>query len=657
MKKYLPFFLLCFAFFHAQIPNSKDSLETFLKNQPKDTVYIKALNDIAFLYVKEGDFEKANKFISQIAQLSKKLNFATGFYYNINMKGVVEFSKQNPQKAMEYFLQSKDLIKKYNLQKKYYQNCINNISIIYGDLGDRDNATKYALELIEYQKVNKLNPLKSSPYSQIGANLKFYKKYDEALKYYYEALNIETTQKDLSGIAITENQIANVYEDLGKNKEAIKHLEKGYKYAVKEDYKLLQVDLLTNLGRLHQKEKNFKEAEKNLLSAKIIVESNEANASQKVVYHNLGDLYMEINQNSLAEQYYKKALVKAKELEDHEGLYTINEALSDFYYKIKDYKSAVDYKSAAGLLKDSIFKTETLENTEDMLRKYQTKEKQQQIKTLSAANTIKNLKIKNNEKQKWFLISGLVFLGIIGGLLYNRSRNRRIVNSKLQTLNTELDKANKTKARFFSIINHDLRSPVASLIQFLHLKQENPELMDEETKNRLENKSIASAENLLVSMEDILLWSKSQMENYTPNFEQVNINKLFFDTEKHFESEEQITFIFENADDIELKTDYNYLKTIIRNLTGNAVKIVEKVENPQIIWKAWQENSTIFLSIKDNGTCANEANFKALYDETEVTGIKTGLGMHLIRDLAKAINATIKVNILEGKSTEIIIQF
>lgn len=252
---------------------------------------------------------------------------------------------------------------------------------------------------------------------------------------------------------------------------------------------------------------------------------------------------------------------------------------------------------------------------------------------------------------------GLNFLAIIGALLYNRSRNRRITNSKLQILNTELDKANKTKARFFSIINHDLRSPVASLIQFLHLKQENPELMDEETRNRLENKSILSAENLLVSMEDILVWSKSQMENYKPNFEIVDINNLFFDNEKHFESEEHITFIYENPEDLELKTDYNYLKTIIRNLTGNAIKVVEKVDHPRIVWKAWQENSTILLSIKDNGTCANEENFKALYDENEVTGIKTGLGMHLIRDLAKAINAEIKVNIAEGRSTEIIIKF
>jgi signal transduction histidine kinase len=43
------------------------------------------------------------------------------------------------------------------------------------------------------------------------------------------------------------------------------------------------------------------------------------------------------------------------------------------------------------------------------------------------------------------------------------------------------------------------------------------------------------------------------------------------------------------------------------------------------------------------GTGATQAQFKALYDENEVSGIQSGLGLHLIRDLAKAINCEIKV--------------
>jgi C4-dicarboxylate-specific signal transduction histidine kinase len=101
--------------------------------------------------------------------------------------------------------------------------------------------------------------------------------------------------------------------------------------------------------------------------------------------------------------------------------------------------------------------------------------------------------------------------------------------------------------------------------------------------------------------------------------------------------------VFENPENISLETDENYLKTIMRNLTGNAIKALDKTSNAQIIWKAWQKNNKTFLSITDNGPGGTQEKFKALYDESEVIGIKSGLGLHLIRDLANAINCKIEV--------------
>ena len=81
-------------------------------------------------------------------------------------------------------------------------------------------------------------------------------------------------------------------------------------------------------------------------------------------------------------------------------------------------------------------------------------------------------------------------------------------------------------------------------------------------------------------------------------------------------------------------------------------KIFTNTTNPKIIWKAWQENGTSYLSITDNGPGASEAQFRALYDDKEVVGIKSGLGLHLIRDLAKAIDCQVLVvSELEGGTT------
>ncbi|UPT71711.1 MAG: ATP-binding protein [Flavobacterium sp. JAD_PAG50586_2] len=93
-----------------------------------------------------------------------------------------------------------------------------------------------------------------------------------------------------------------------------------------------------------------------------------------------------------------------------------------------------------------------------------------------------------------------------------------------------------------------------------------------------------------------------------------------------------------------MNTDENYLKTIIRNLTGNAIKALKEIENPTILWKAWKENNQTYLSITDNGPGAGQEQFKALYDDKEVVGIKSGLGLHLIRDLCRAIDCEISVN-------------
>jgi signal transduction histidine kinase len=311
--------------------------------------------------------------------------------------------------------------------------------------------------------------------------------------------------------------------------------------------------------------------------------------------------------------------------------------LSYVYESKKDYKNANDYFKECVILYDSLNSIDTKNKILNVESSFKIGEKDKEIQ-------LNQKIIEQEKKQKWFYLFGIGLLVIIGGLLFYQSRNRKKTNEKLQLLNAELDQANKTKTRFFSILNHDLRSPVANLIHFLHLQKDSPELLDEETKNRMQNKTISGAEDLLSSMEDILLWSKGQMENFKPQPKNVSINQLFEDTKKVFSGYQKIDFDYQNPDNISIFTDENYLKTIVRNLTSNAINVFTTTQNPKITWKAWQENNVSYLSVTDNGPGASKEQFKALYDDKEVVGIKSGLGLHLIRDLAKAINCEISVD-------------
>ena len=182
-------------------------------------------------------------------------------------------------------------------------------------------------------------------------------------------------------------------------------------------------------------------------------------------------------------------------------------------------------------------------------------------------------------------------------------------------------------------------------------------MFDVETKERLEEKTILGAENLLASMEDILLWSKGQMENFKPKQTTFKVHELFTDNQKVFSGYVNISVEYENPEDVEIFTDRDYLKTIIRNLTSNSIHSFTNTKNRTIIWKAWINENGPALSITDNGPGATEAKFKALYDETQVVGIKSGLGLHLIRDFAKAIDCHIEVHSEIGKGTTITLIF
>ena len=152
-----------------------------------------------------------------------------------------------------------------------------------------------------------------------------------------------------------------------------------------------------------------------------------------------------------------------------------------------------------------------------------------------------------------------------------------------------------------------------------------------------------------------MLWSKGQMQQFKPQIALVQIDDTFSYLRRYFSDDERIQFFFENDEHLSVQTDENYLKSIMLNLTANAVKALGQTVNPQIHWKAWQESKTINISVRDNGPGASNEQLKALYDETASSSGRHGLGLHIIRDLAKAIDCTINLKSHGAEGTEFVL--
>jgi two-component system, NarL family, sensor histidine kinase UhpB len=490
MKKTYLLLFFCFVYAQApaQYPKTLDSLKTFLKSQKQDTTYVLALSDYAKMIIQAGKKLEADLLINKLQFLSTKLNYGVGFYKVVYLKAFVEYIKQDKKKILEYIFEGMAIIDKYKLPKKYYQNSLNTLVITYGQFGDRDNATKYSMQLIEYQRVNNLKPYIGFPYHQIGDNLIFYKKYDQALKYYEKYLEIETENNNLVNIAVAENALGINYNLMKKYPEAMKHLERGLGIAEKVNYQLLQGDILINISKIYKQKGDLIKTEQILKKCEFINRKADATVSIGKVCQELGDLYVIQKKYSLAETYYLETLMRAKQVKDPVNLNAILQVLAGFYHATNDYKKAYQYKLQAEIAKDSAFKIETNKNTENLLRKYEAKEKEQQIALLNEKNE------KSSFQNKSLIVGGLLIfllMGISGVFFVNRNKLKR------------LEESQQLRNRIAADLHDEIGSTLSSILLISGMAKKTD---DAEKNGKMFTKIHTDSQHVMESVDEII-WS------------------------------------------------------------------------------------------------------------------------------------------------------
>ncbi|MBL7922043.1 MAG: GHKL domain-containing protein [Bacteroidia bacterium] len=629
-----------------------DSLLAELKKQRENITKCNILNELSKSY-KMVNPEEGLKYAEKAYQLSSQIDYKKGIANSYLNKARHYSVLGEYDKTIDFCTKAKDLSVESN------DNCDAGLSFMimgtsYGNLGkfpDALNAFFDALRNFEKCNDQKNKQNIANCYQNIGNIYNATENFAKALNSYDTAITLFSKTKG-NEVSMAMNMASKgiIYEKQRQYKKSLEVYDEAEKILTlsKEAVPLafLKSWKSAALVGLESYDEGIDAANEALKTINEIGDQELKSSTLQV----LGYAYLKKGMRSndektmqLGVSTLKNSLEIQKELNSLNGLAKNYLYMAEYYKFKKDYESSLESFSIATKYNDSIF---SLKNKQSL----QNLEDERTIELRDSEIKLNKLQLEAGKKQKWLFIVGLVLFASIGLLLFYQSRQRKKNNQKLNALNKELDQANKIKMQFFNILNHDLRGPVANLIHFMHLQKESPDLLNEESKQRLQNRTLISAENLLSSMEDILLWSKGQMEHFKPQPVTIKVSALFTDLERHFTSVENINFIFEDKEALNIISDADYLKTIMRNLTSNAIKALEKINGAQIIWKAWSENNKMYLCIIDNGPGATAEKFKALYNENETVGISTGLGLHLIRDLAKAINCTIKVesNMEEG---------
>lgn len=326
--------------------------------------------------------------------------------------------------------------------------------------------------------------------------------------------------------------------------------------------------------------------------------------------------------------------------------------LSLSYAALGDFSNAYLHLQNYSRISDSLNEEAAKKNIAEAEARYQNKEKGEQIK-------IKNKELALARTRTLWMITGLTLVAAIAILLGFIYRNKRKTatlldrkNKKLAVLNANLEEANATKARLFSIISHDLRSPISQVYQFLKLQQLNPKLLSEEQKNQLNQKIQEATASLLETMEDLLLWSKTQMAGFETKMTRVDLlpaveqclHLLQLNSEaKSLRIKNEIT----TADFV--YADVYFLQTILRNLLQNAIKA--SPQNGCIEVCFYNNFPQPKLLICNEGKPFTQLQYQTLLADAEAGKSLSGLGLRLVNELSQKMGATVSFSNESDNST------
>ncbi len=352
---------------------------------------------------------------------------------------------------------------------------------------------------------------------------------------------------------------------------------------------------------------------------------------------------------ALADKYIREAISIAQSKQDVENAAYFSGLLAELQEYNGDYKNAYYNIRKYFETNDSIYSQQNKNQIAALQNKQEMDRKNAEIEQ-------RNLQLSSQRTQLLLLAGVAALLLTTGLLLYRQGQLRKKNNEVLQQLNKELATANQVKAKFFAIFSHDLRSPIAKLVSFLQFRKLKPGALTESELIQHERRIEDSAQSLLATMEGMLLWSKEQMEHFQPVITDVDIQSVFDYIKRNFADVDNISFNFSTDGVLHLQTDENYLKAILYNLTSNAVKAVQTSVSPTIEWKAWSEADQVYLSITDNGPGISSEKAANFFEGTNSTNSTQGLGLHIIRDLAKGINCRLLLGQVEH-GMQVLLQF
>ncbi len=497
---------------------------------------------------------------------------------------------------------------------------------------------------------------------QLGENYRATRDFDLSIIHLKRAEKIFKELNDSLYLARTYNRFAAVMhqdKDQYPVTAAIKYAEMSNKIANALNDTSLLVNNYNIIGASYRDLKDYGKAieylERSVSMADVINSVEYSNYLNNIagIYYYQGD--------------FKKAIInglKAYELASKRGLtyslVDIANLLAISYDTLGDYKKAYYYRTKQTNYFDAIFNASKRQAILEFEIKYQNEKNMQKIKTQE---------MQQKYQYAVFFVIGFSLLSIIY-IYYRKQKQLSKANSELSDLNRQISEQNQqlnnlniTKDKFFSIIAHDLKNPIAALRNLSELMVDEYNNLDDNELYDFTKEIKDTSSTLFELLENLLIWSNSQSGKI--DFKPVRMDLCYI-----IKSNIDLMRLAARRKDIELSSkgdcpcyiniDHNMITTVIRNLVSNAIKFTNNGGKITVSHTEYEDN--VIISIKDNGIGMSEKIRERLFRiDVTVTTLGTnnergtGLGLIICKEFIDMHEGTIEVISTQGEGSDFII--